>query len=276
MNVHEFAQNLSLLKKEFAKNYHGTSHIQEFIIKEPSEKFSMDKTDLEFLHLFAQKNPIYNNSYEEKISGINCIVYEGDINHYWLNSIKHGSSCQPFYPTWIMSAYILAKVAKDLNFKELIDIGSGDGRIAYCGKILGMTSHGIEIDEMLVDLQNNIVDFTGINFEPQCADALEFDYFKMNLQQPVFFIGGLPQMGGDILATSIIEKIHSMKFLKNNAGIVFAGSYSKRKLSENQENGGWSSLIKNHHLSEILSVSLPTVWTFDQDVDTPYIYTSSN
>lgn len=276
MDVHELSQNLCILKKEFAKNYHGTSHIQEFIIEEPSEKFPISNEDLKSLHLFAQKNPIYYNSYEEQISGIKSIVYEGDINQYWLNSIKHGSSCQPFYPTWIMSAYIMAKIAKELNFKELIDIGSGDGRIAYCGKVLGMTTHGIEIDEILVDLQNNITNSTEINFDPKCADALDFDYSELNLQHPIFFIGGLPQMGGDVLATNIIEKVNSIEHIKTKTGIAFAGSYSKRKLSGNQEIGGWSSLIKKHHLREILTVSLPTVWTFDQNIDTPYIYTTSN
>ncbi len=275
MDIHGLSQNLCLLKKEFAQCYHGTSHIQEFIIDEPSEKFPINDADLKSLHLFAQKNPIYYNSYEEQISGIKCTVYEGDINQYWLNSIKHGSSCQPFYPTWIMSAYIMAKIAKELDFQELIDIGSGDGRIAYCGKVLGMNSHGIEIDEILVDLQNNITHLTGIDFAPKCTDALEFDYSELNLEHPVFFIGGLPQMGGDVLATSIIEKINSMDQIKMNTGIVFAGSHSKRKLSGNQEIGGWSSLITKHHLKEILTVSLPTVWTFDQNIDTPYIYTSN-
>lgn len=276
MNIHELSQNLCLLKKEFAKNYRGTSHIQEFIIDDPNEKFPITNSDLDNLHVFAQKNPIYHNSYKEEILGISCTVYEGDINQYWLNSIKHGSSCQPFYPTWIMSAYIMAKMAKDLDFQELIDIGSGDGRIAYCGKILTMCSHGIEIDDVLVDLQNNVANLTQVDFHPVCTDALEFDYSKLHLHKPVFFIGGLPQMGGDILATSIIKKINSFENLKNKTGIVFAGSHSKRKLSGNQKSGGWSSLIDTHKLKELITLSLPTVWTFDQEIDTSYIFTVFN
>ena len=276
MNVQDLSKNLCSIKKEFAKNYRGTSHIQEFIIDDTSEKFPIDSDDLKSLHLFAQKNPIYYNSYTEQILGISCTIYEGDINQYWLNSIKHGSSCQPFYPTWIMSAYVMTKTAKDLNFQELIDIGSGDGRIAYCGKILGMNSHGIEIDDVLVDLQKNVVNVTNIDFDPICDDALEFDYSKLNLQQPVFFIGGLPQMGGDVLAASIIEKINSFENIKNKTGIVFAGSHSKRKLSGNQKSGGWSVLIDDHQLKEVMTISLPTVWTFDQEIDTPYIFTEFN
>ena len=63
-------------------------------------------------------------------------MYEGDINKYWLNSIQHGSSKAPFSPTWIMSGYIGSLLAKKLGYLQVIDIGSGDGRIAFCAKIL--------------------------------------------------------------------------------------------------------------------------------------------
>jgi len=273
MDIKGLSDDLCLLKKEFAKNYHGTSHIQEIIPEISSEKFPLPKNDLKLLHNFAEKNPIYHNSYRETILEVSCIVYEGDINEYWLNSIKHGSSCQPFYPTWIMSAYVMTIIAKELGYSELIDIGSGDGRIAYCGKVLNLHSHGIEIDAGLVDIQNKITDLTQINFNPNCADALEYDYSTLQLKNPIFFIGGLPQMGGDILATSIIEKINLIDNLRQDTCVVFAGSYSKHQLSENQSHGGWSSLIKKHNLKEIMNISLPTIWTFDQDIDTPYFYT---
>jgi hypothetical protein len=172
-----------------------------------------------------------------------------------------------------MSAYIMSLVAKKIGYSELVDIGSGDGRIAYCGKILDFDSHSVEIDDVLVELQNTICSDTNQNFNPKCNDALEFDYSKLNLQNPVFFIGGLAQMGGDILATSIIKKINSITNLKNNTGIVFAGSDTKRQLSGNLSEGGWSSLIEENKLSVIETVSLPTVWTFDQNVETPYIFT---
>ena len=200
-------------------------------------------------------------------------MYEGDINDYWLNSIKHGSSCQPFYPTWIMSAYVMASIAKELGYSELVDIGSGDGRIAFCGKILGFNSYSIEIDDVLVGLQDSICTQTNQNFNPKCEDALEFDYSILNLKNPAFFIGGLPQMGGEFLATSIIEKINNKINLKKNTGIIFAGTNTKRQLSGNLSDGGWSSLIETHQLDVIDTVSLPTVWTFDQLVETPYIFT---
>jgi len=83
----------------------------------------------------------------------------------------------------------------------------------------------------------------------------------------------LPQMGGDILAASIIEKINSIKNLKIKTGLVFAGTNTKRQLSGNLSDGGWSNLIDEHSLKVLDTVSLPTVWTFDQTVETPYIFT---
>ncbi len=269
----ELIKNLVLVKQEFAKKYAGNAHIQEVIPTSVSKKFPIDINHLEILHAFAQKNPIYFNSYEQEIAGTLCTVYEGDINEYWLNSIKHGSSCQPFYPTWIMSAYVMTLIAKKLGYAELVDIGSGDGRIAFCGKILGLISHSIEIDDVLIELQKTISTSTNQNFNPKCEDALEFDYSKLKLTHPVFFIGGLAQMGGDILATSIIDKINIISNLTNNAGLVFAGTDSKKQLSNNLTNGGWSSLIEKHNLNIVDTVSLPTVWTFDQAIETPYIYT---
>ena len=127
--LEKLAQNLGMLKQEFVKTYDGHSHIQELIPSHSSEFFPINETHLELLHRFVAKNPIYHNSYEKKIGGILCTVYEGDINEYWLNSIKHGSSCQPFYPTWVISAYIAVLIAKNFDYAELIDVGSGDGRI---------------------------------------------------------------------------------------------------------------------------------------------------
>ena len=272
----ELVKNLVFVKQDFAKNYTGSAHIQEVIPISVSKQFPIDVHHLEMLHDFAQKNPIYFNSFEQKIAGIPCTVYEGDINEYWLNSIKHGSSCQPFYPTWIMSAYVMASIAKKLGYRELVDIGSGDGRIAFCGNFLGLVSYSIEIDDVLVELQKTISKSTNQNFNPKCEDALEFDYSKLQLIHPLFFIGGLAQMGGDILATNIIDKINAISNLSHNTGMVFAGTHSKKQLSTNLSNGGWSSVIEKYNLSIIDTVSLPTIWTFDQTIETPYIYTKFN
>ena len=40
--------------------------------------------------------------------------------------------------------------------------------------------------------------------------------------------------------------------------------------------GGWKSIIDKNDLKVIKTITLPTVWTFDQPVDTPYIFTKFN
>jgi hypothetical protein len=275
--IEDMAKNLVSLKQEFSRVYNGHSHIQEVIPLSKSDNFPLDDKHFEMLHIFAKKNPIYYNSFEQNINKIPCIVYEGDINEYWLNSISNGASYQPFYPTWILSAYIISLMAKNLGFKEILDIGSGDGRIAYCAKILDLETYSIEVDESLVDLQKLITFSTKIDFNPKCADAVEFDYSGLELKHPVFFIGGLAQMGGDILASSIIEKLNTIPNLKKNIGMTFAGTYSKKyfpgTMSESMSEGGWKSIIDKNNLEVIKTIILPTVWTFDQPIDTPYIFT---
>jgi len=269
--IEKVSKNLIKLKQEFRQSYSGGSHIQEIVPLAKSDSFPIDQNDLDALHTFAAKNPIYYNSYEEKINGIDCMVYEGDINKYWLNSISHGASYQPFSPTWILSAYIITSIAKELGYKEAIDVGSGDGRIAYCGKILSLDSHAIEIDDMLVGLQESICDLTSTNFAPICVDAVKFDYPSLQLQKPVFFIGGLAQMGGDILANSIIKNLDPE--MKQKACMVFAGSYSEKYSFGDTSEAGWGELINVNNLKVISSVVLPTVWSFNQQVDTSYIFT---
>ena len=270
--IEELAKNLVNLKKEFAKVFDGKSHIQEVIPVSKSDMFPIKQQDLELLHQFASQNPIYYNSYEKTVGRTSCIVYEGDINKYWLNSIQHDSSFQPFYPTWIMSAYVMASIAKKLEYKELVDIGSGDGRIAFCGKILGLVSHSIEIDHMLVNLQKLL---TILEFHPYCSDAVTFDYSSLNLIRPIFFIGGIAQMGGTKLASGVLRKIDSISNLKKNTGWVFAGTNSKKYPPDPKNMAGWGTLIEKNRLNSIQTISLPTVWTFHESEETPYIFTKT-
>ena len=262
---------LCQIKEEFARRYAGRAHIQEIIPVAASKEFPLNSTHLDILHSFAENNPIYYNKYLTNILDIECVVYEGDINQYWLDSTKHSSSCQPFYPTWIVSAYLMTSLAETFGYREIIDVGSGDGRIAFCASILGLRPHSIEIDQGLVELQNTISNTIKRDIGAACIDALEFDY-NLDLQKPVFFIGGLPQMGGDILANDLITKLCNLDI--QDIGIVFAGTTSKRALSVNGRDGGWSPLITKHDLEVQAMLVLPTVWTFDQIYDTPYIYTS--
>ena len=268
--IEDISKNLVNLKQEFRRTYSGTSHIQEIIPLSKSDDFPIDQNELDALHLFVRNNPIYYNSYEQKINETECMVYEGDINKYWLNSISHGSSYQPFSPTWMLTAYIITSIAKNLNYKEVLDIGSGDGRIAFCAKILGMDVHGIEIDDMLVDLQELVCETTKVDFNPVCADAVKFDYQNLNLEKPAFFIGGLAQMGGEMLATSILSNLDSE--LKQKTCMVLTGSYSEKYSLNDRKDGGWSSLIEKNNLKVIQTSVLPTVWSFNEAIDTPYTF----
>ena len=268
--IEDLAKNLVNLKKEFASNYTGNSQLQEVIPISKSELFSIEQQDLELLHQFATKNPIYYNSYEKIIGGTPCIVYEGDINKYWLSSIQHGSSHAPFSPTWIMSAYVCTLLAQKLGYLEIIDIGSGDGRIAFCGKVLGMNSCSVEIDEMLVDLQKSLC--ISLDYCPRCSDAAAFDYSSLNLNRPIFFIGGLAQMGGISLASGVLEKINSISGLWKNSGWVFAGTLAKKYAPDPKNKAGWGTLIEKNNLKSIHTISLPTAWTFHESDDTPYIF----
>jgi len=265
-------KSITSLKSEFAENYKGNSHIHETIPLSSSEFLTINENDLDLLHKFATCNPIYYNSFEIEILDTPCRVYEGDINEYWLDSIKHDTSYTPFYPTWILSAYALALETKNLGFDQVIDIGSGDGRISFCAKLVGMESFAIEIDDKLVELQNKIASATGIDFNPKIADATKFDYKSLKLNHPAFFISGLPEIG-EMLANSVIDNIISIPELQNTVTFVLTGSHLMRKNSRDHSKWGWRTVIENFGLDVIKTITLPTRWTVDQPIDTPYVFT---
>ena len=267
------AKTIVTLKTEFMKRNESTSHLHE-IIPTLSESFSVNKDELAMLHKFAEHNSIYSSSYEMKVLDTVCNVYQGDVNSYWLDSIKHDTSYAPFYPIWILSAYALALESKNIGAKQIIDIGSGDGRIAYCAKVAGLESCAIEIDKNLVELQNKIVSNTGIDFNPMVADATQFDYASLELSQPAFFISGLPEVG-EMLANNVIPKIMSIPDLKVSPIFVFTGSHIMRKDSRDKSKWGWGKVIEHFNLEVINTVTLPTYWTLDQAIDTPFIFTRS-
>jgi len=264
---------ITTLKSEFIKKNKISSHIYE-IIPALTESFFINEHDLDMLHKFAESNSIYTNSYEINILDTVCKVYQGDVNNYWLDSIKHDTSYAPFYPVWILSAYALALESKNLGVQQVIDIGSGDGRIAYCAKIAGLKSHAIEIDENLVRLENQISTSTKVDFKPMMADATQFDYTSLELSRPIFFISGLPEVG-EMLANNVIPRIRTIPSLKEDSIFVFTGSHMMRKESRDKSMWGWGKLLDSYNLEVIKTVTLPTYWTLDQPIDTPFIFTRS-
>jgi hypothetical protein len=138
--------------------------------------------------------------------------------------------------------------------------------------VLAMVSYGIEIDEELVELQDAISATTGIKYNAIRADATRFDYGSLDLSKPIFFISGLPEMG-DMLADSVIRKVLSIEKLKHNAGFNFMGSHVMKSLTRDQTGWGWGSVIASFGLKLIGTITLPTLWTTDQIIDTAYVYT---
>jgi hypothetical protein len=263
---------IKALKNEFMRGYKGQSLLREVIPLSRSEHLPIENDMLQLLHRFAAANPIYVRSYNLEITEIPCRVYEGDINNYWLSSKKHDTSYQPFYPTWMLSAFALAHGTRSLGFKQLVDVGSGDGRIAYCGRLLGMESHGIEIDYDLADLQDSISSATGVRYGTIRADATRFDYGALKLSRPMFFISGLPEMG-EMLANSVIKQIMSIDALKHHAGFNFMGSHVMKEHTRDKTGWGWGKIIASYGLENVGTVTLPTLWTTDQVIDTAYVYT---
>src|ERR671938_1173113 len=170
------SRSIVKLKNEFIKIHKPRSVVYEIIPLSYSHMLPIENRILSRLNKFAEMNSIYYRSTDINLLDIPCRSYEGDINDYWLSSKKYDANYQPFYPTWILSAYALSLYAKRLGFNEAVDIGSGDGRIAYCGKLLGMKSIGIEIDSDLVSLQQKISNSTGVDYKVINDDATMIDY----------------------------------------------------------------------------------------------------
>ena len=78
-------------------------------------------------------------------------------------------------------------------------------------------------------------------------------------------------MGGDVLASNIILNLDN--YLNEKTSIVLTGSYSEKYSINDTKDGGWRKLIDDTGLKIIQSISLPTVWSFDQTTETPYIFT---
>ena len=269
--MENLVEKICNLKYDFLTAYKGNSHTTEVLPKFPSSQFFIKDKHLSLLHDFLENNPIYSNQIIQKLSATECTIFEGDLNNYWIDSLKHDSSYAPFYPTWLLSGFCLAVETQRLGYEQIIDIGSGDGRIAYCGKVLGLDSISIEIDENLVDMQDKISGKTGVEFSPICSDATTYDFNKISGKPSIFIIGGVPEIG-EVMAEAVIKNVLKINQLSNSA-FVLTGSHSHRKFSRNTTQFGWGPIIKKLELKVISAISLPTYWTMDQKFETPYVFT---
>jgi hypothetical protein len=258
-------------KRYYIQNFKPTNIIAEILPAEVSEiTFPFDKQILTKLHQFVSNNPIYFKKTNISINNIDFISYEGDVNEFYLSSKKYDTNYQPFYPTWMLSAFLLCLKSKGLGFTELIDIGAGDGRVPYCGSLLNLRSIGIELDTNLTELQSELCKKTNINFEIVNDDATTLDFAKLNLSRPIFLVSGLPEMG-EMFIDNLIHTTMQNKF--ESFGIVFLGSIFKRKFASDLAHYGWGEIIKKNNLKILSELNLPTHWTNDNNSETKYLVT---
>ena len=259
-------------KRYYIQNFKPANIIAEILPTEVSDFFPIDKQILAKLHQFVSNNPIYFKKTNISINNLNFISYEGDVNEFYLSNKKYDTNYQPFYPTWMLSAFLICLKSKELGFTELIDIGAGDGRIPYCSSLLNLRSIGIELDTNLTELQIDICKKTDIKYNIINDDASTFDFAKLHLSKPIFLVSGLPEMG-EMFVDNLIQTTIQNKF--KSFGIVFLGSTFKKKFESDVTNYGWGEIIKKNNLKIIEEISLPTHWTNDNNSETKYLITKN-
>jgi hypothetical protein len=265
------AEHLVELKNEYLRKLRSNNHVREFI-PVANQQNLFDKGLLEKLHSFFKYNSIYYKKQDLTLSNIPCISYEGDVNQFWVSSKKYETIYQPFLPTWGLSALVLILVAKDLGFENIIDIGSGDGRLIFCGSILGLESIGIEIDKDLCDLQNKISNSSNVKYKVINSDSNSIDYSQFKLENTIIFISALPD-SGEILSYDMLNHLKKNKSKLLNVGVTLMGSHDYRRHPRDKTTWGWGKFISDSELKILKSISLPSSWTLDVKKETPYLFT---
>lgn len=271
MDLNYLVDNLVDLKNEYLDSYPSSNHIREFIPVSKEQDF-FDKPILEKLPAFFRFNRIYYKEQPISLSGIPFISFEGDINQFWLSSKKYDTSYQLFLPTWVLSALVLCLTAKDLGFKNIVDIGSGDGRLLYCASILGLNSSGVEIDKDLCDLENEISISSNVKYNVINGDSNSIDYLKLKPENTMIFVSALPELG-EMLSYGIMRQFKKYGGRLHNIGITLMGSHTYRQFSRDKSVYGWGKFIDDSELELVECISLPSSWTLDEKKETPYLFT---
>lgn len=265
------AQQLVELKNEYLGQLHPHNHVREFIPVANHQNL-FDKRLLKKLHSFFKYNKIYYKQQGLTLSDIPCISYEGNVNQFWVSSKKYETIYQPFLPTWVLSALVMILVAKDFGFENIIDIGSGDGRLIFCGSILGLNSTGIEIDKDLCKLQNKISNSCNVKYKVINSDSNSIDYSQFKLENTIIFISALPD-SGEIFSYGLLNHLKKHRAKLHNVGVTLMGSHSYRGHSRDKTKWGWGKFIDDSGLKILKCISLPSSWTLDEKKETPYLFT---
>ena len=266
---------------ELARSYRGNSHLYEAIPSGPDPSIGVDAAGAAALGAFARASPVYAGLSDETICGMRCTVCEGDATGHWLDSLKHDASAAPFYPTWMLSAYALASAAHALGARTAVDVGSGDGRIAYCCGAAGMRARSVEIDDGLAAVQRDISGKTGVEMGASGAgeDAFGIDYAGLvrgcREGAVALFVGALPQVGellADAVAGAALDGGRG-----GGAGplLVLAGvgEGASGGIGGGKNRWGWGPLLDKFDLGVLGVLELPTRWTIESaDGGTPYVF----
>ena len=282
------AEGIMRLKGGLAGSYRGTSHLYEAVPAGACRLAGVDGAAAAALGAFARANPVYAALSEADICGVRCTVCEGDATGHWLDSLKHDASAAPFYPTWMLSAHALARAAAALGARTAVDVGSGDGRIAYCCRAAaGMRARSIEIDAGLAALQRRISERTGVDMGAGGSgeDAFGIDYGALSDGgggggggggPAAFFVGALPQVG-ELLAEAVVASA-----LGGGAGprreplfvLAGAGESASGGVGGAANRWGWGPLLDRFGLQVSGMLELPTRWTLESAEGTPYVFAS--
>jgi len=269
LHPHDLATLITGLKRVYAESRDFKGAPYEIL---PLDCLSDEgRDDISKLNEFARYNPIFHGPKEIEIQNCRCKVFYCEVIEYWLSSKKYDACYQPFYPTWLISSLIICLMAKLLGFNEIIDIGSGDARIPYCGAIIGLRGISVELDANLADLQRRIINLTGVEFEILNSDACNTNFEEINLLKPMFLISGLPEQG-EVLAEAVIGNLIHHEFSSSNLGFALMGSHTMKQYSRDRSLYGWGHFVAEHKLSIQDCLTLPTMWTNDQSIDTPFIF----
>lgn len=271
MHPHSLADLVTGLKKTYNKSHGFSGFPYEILPLNCLNISGIDKILISKLDEFACCNPIFTSQKEIDINNCICKVFTCEVIEYWLSSKKYDSCYQPFYPTWLISSLIISISAKLLGFTEIIDIGSGDARVPYCGTLVGLRGISVELDANLVELQRRIISSTGVEFEILNIDACVADFKGMNLSKPMFLISALPEQG-EVLAEAVMGNLIQHKFSSTNLGFTLTGSHTMKQYSRDLNLYGWGQFIDEHKLSILDCITLPTMWTNDQCIDTPFVF----
>ena len=274
------AEGTRRIKDGVAGSYSGTSHLYEAVPSGACGLVGVDGGAAALLDAFVRSNPVYTAQTAAVVHGVRCNVCEGDATGHWLDSLKHDASAAPFYPTWLLSAHVLARAAAALGARTAVDVGSGDGRIAYCCRIAaGMRVRSIEIDDGLAALQRRISGRTGVDMGApgRGEDAFGADYAGMARGgggRAAFFVGALPQVG-ELLAGAVAGAALDGAEGRGRQEPLFvlagAGETATGGVGGAANRWGWGPLLDRYGLGIVGVLELPTRWTVESREGTPYV-----